>query len=195
MKFNLPNFLIQANAPISSICRERGLNEFHQVVDFIFKLPYRRNSSKQNLALVFSEKCGVCSTKHAALKLLASENNFNDIRLVVGIYQMNEENTPGVGNILKKYELEFIPEAHTYLVYQNERIDITREVESTTSPFESLLKEVEIQPNQISEHKVALHQAFLNNWQIEQNIKYSAQLLWEIREECIQALSNPTPKT
>ncbi|MFK7776152.1 MAG: hypothetical protein AB8F94_28780 [Saprospiraceae bacterium] len=185
----IPNFLIQANAPLSELCRTLEIVDFNGAVNYIFKLPYRRNSSKKDLTLVFSEKCGVCSTKHAALAALALENGFQALRLIVGIYQMNEKNTPGVGEVLAKSNLAFIPEAHTYLVFGNEKIDITREVETEESPFVSLLLEKEIQPNQIGEFKVSLHRDFLGKWILENEMEYSLEEIWKIREDCIYALS------
>ena len=185
----VPNFLIQADKPISVQCRTLGIVDFHGAVDYIFRLPYRRNSSKEDLTLVFSEKCGVCSTKHAALAALALENNFSELKLVIGIYKMSEKNTPGVGEVLGNSNLEFIPEAHTYLVFGNEKIDITREIETEESPFVSLLLEKEIQPNQIGGFKIKLHRDFLGKWILENEIEYSLEEIWKIREDCIFALS------
>ena len=185
----IPNFLIEANAPLSRHCRELAIADFHGAVNYVFKLPYRRNSSKEDLILVFSEKCGVCSTKHAALAALALENGFHELKLIIGVYQMSEKNTPGVGEVLEKSKLAFMPEAHTYLVFENERIDITREVETEESPFVSLLLEKEIQPNQIGEFKIKLHQNFLKKWILENEMEYSLEEIWKIREDCIYALS------
>ena len=184
-----PNFLIRAKAPLSEECRSLGIIDFQDAVEYIFRLPYRRNSSKEDLTLVFSEKCGVCSTKHAALAALALENNFRELKLMIGIYQMNKKNTPGVGEVLRKSNLDFMPEAHTYLVFENKRIDITREVETEESPFVSLLLEKEIKPNQISDFKVKLHRDFLEKWILENEMKYSLDEIWKIREDCIFALS------
>ena len=189
MNFNIPQFQIESEASLSQMCHSLGIKDFQQAVQYIFKLPYRRNASKEDLTLVFSEKCGVCSTKHAALAALALENGFTDLKLIVGIYQMNEKNTQGVGKVLENTNLEYMPEAHTYLVFEKNRIDITREVEVETSPFECLLLEKEIQPNQIGKYKVNLHRAFLEKWKTEQKIDYSLEELWKIREDCIQALS------
>lgn len=75
----ITNFLIQAEAPLFRLCRELEITNFHEAVNYIFKLPYRRNLSKEELTLVFSEKCGVCSTKHAALAALALENDYWDL--------------------------------------------------------------------------------------------------------------------
>ena len=165
-----------------------NLDKFHLATNHVLHLPYRRNSSKEDLSLVLIEACGTCSTKHAALVQLALENDFQNLKLVLGIYQMNEANTSGVGKVLDVYQLNYVPEAHVYLKYEGNRIDITRTVESEASAFDVLLLEKEIQPNQIGSFKVNLHRDFLNQWRKEQGLEMSLEELWRIREDCIHAL-------
>ena len=188
MSFQFANFNIYSDAKLSKKCRMLGLDKFHLATNHVLQLPYRRNSSKEDLSLVLTEGCGTCSTKHAALVQLALENNFQDLKLILGIYQMNETNTSGVGKILDAHGLDYIPEAHVYLKYENNRIDITRTVESEASAFDVLLLEKEIQPNQIGDFKVTLHHDFLNQWRKEQGLEMSLEALWKIREDCIHAL-------
>ena len=188
MNTPIPNFSIDSDATLSKICRNIGLSDFHLATQHILHLPYKRNSSKKNLSLVLTEACGTCSTKHAALAQLAIENGFNDLKLIIGIYQMKEANTCGVGSVLEQYNLEYIPEAHVYLKFENQRIDITRTVESEVSAFDVLLLEKEIQPEQIGKFKVDLHRAFLKEWRKKEQLDISLEELWEIREACIHAL-------
>jgi len=188
MNSSIPNFSIHSDAELSKKCQNVGLSNFQQVAHHILNLPYRRNSSKENLSLVLTEACGTCSTKHAALTQLAIENNFQDLKLILGIYKMNEANTPGVGTVLQAKQLEYIPEAHVYLKYKNNRIDITRTVESETSAFDVLLLEKEILPKQIGDFKVTLHRDFLNQWRKKQGLEMSLETLWQIREDCIHSL-------
>jgi len=58
-----------------------------------------------------------CTTKHALLAALAREQHIN-AQLVLGIYEMSERNTPGVGHVLSRYGLSYIPEAHCHLRYK-----------------------------------------------------------------------------
>ena len=51
---NIPNFLIQADLPISKKCKELGIKDFQTATQFVLELPYRRNSSKEDLTLVLS---------------------------------------------------------------------------------------------------------------------------------------------
>ena len=40
---------------------------------------------------------------------------------MLGIYEMSDRNTPGVGRVLTAHGLSYIPEAHCYLRCQGER--------------------------------------------------------------------------
>jgi hypothetical protein len=139
---------------------------------------------------VLNERKGTCSTKHALLKALASEQGL-PIRLMLGIYEMNVRNTPLVGLVLEEYHLPCIPEAHCYLVHQGRRIDVTRNLDDQESePISAFLVEEEITTEQIGEYKRRWHQAFMRQWLHQRNLlDFDADQLWRIREECIAALS------
>jgi len=108
---------------------------------------------------------------------------------------MNEVNTTGVGSILKAHNLDYIPEAHSYLKIDNKVIDITRNQVSENSFEKCLLKEIEIIPEQIGDYKLKLHQQFLKQWLKTENSPLAFKSLWDIREACIIALSNKKPET
>lgn len=122
-----------------------------------------------------------------------------EIELVVGIYLMDDSNTPGVGRTLQKAKLDRIPEAHCYLKYQDERYDFTDPSTESGLAFEaSLMLETVIRPDQIGDLKVELHRNFLAAWaksQPDGKLSMTSEELWAVREECIQALSfRPTEK-
>ncbi len=112
------------------------------------------------------------------------------IRLMLGIYEMSERNTPGVGRVLEKYGLASVPEAHCYLMYRNDRIDITRAVDGA-EPIAKFLHEEVISPDQIADYKVSVHHHFLRNWigTAATSRAMSLDAAWKIREECIAALA------
>ena len=141
----LPDFSINANNPVSSQFLDRGIHTFLQAANYVKHLPYRRNSAPFPLINVLTEQRGVCSTKHALLKTLACENGHHDIQLVMGIYKMNEWNTHGVGRVLNKYGLEYLPEGHTYLKLKGEIHDFTKS-NANLRFAESLLEEIILQP-------------------------------------------------
>ena len=139
---------------------------------------------------MLNERRGTCSTKHALLKALASEQGL-PIRLMLGIYEMNARNTPGIWHVLEEYHLPCIPEAHCYLVHQDRRIDVTRNLEGRESePISAFLIEEEITTKPIGEYKRGWHQAFMRQWLQQRNlVELDLDQLWRIREECIAALS------
>lgn len=183
------SFNISSSEKLSKSCRVIGLNTFNSVCNHVKALPYGRNSERSDFTLVLTENKGTCSTKHAFLKQIAIENNKPTIMLCLGIYKMNNTNTKGVGEVLKQYNLNYIPEAHTYLKLNNTILDLTRTVDSEVTFKSSLLSEEMIMPRQIGDYKVNLHKNYLKRWIKEYNIPYTFKAIWDIREACIKALN------
>jgi hypothetical protein len=112
------------------------------------------------------------------------------VSLTIGIYDMSEANTPGVGRVLGAHGLHSLPEAHCYLTYRGHRIDITRAGVSAAAPIAPFAHESAIAPWQIGEHKVHLHRTYLESWlTAHSELRFTLAELWEIREQCIAALS------
>lgn len=184
------NFKINSTKPISEAFLKRNINDFYEASQFIKHLVYRRNSDKHNLFCVFEDHCGTCSTKHSLLKNLADENGETDLKLMLGIFKMNSENTPKIELILDKYHLDYIPEAHNYLKWNKEILDFTSQTWISQNFVPYLLEEIEIKPTDITDFKVNYHRQFLENWLLENpKINYKIDDIWKIREECIAALS------
>jgi hypothetical protein len=125
---------------------------------------------------------------HATLAELAREQHL-DVQLMLGIYEMTERNTPGVGAVLNRYGLTYIPEAHCYLRYESERIDVTG-VAAGAEPIDGFLHEEPITIEQIGQYKNDLHRRFLRDWiaRTDTVSGRSVEDVWRIREECIAAL-------
>jgi hypothetical protein len=192
----LPNFKIEASGEISNEFLKKEIPTFKDAILFVANLNYGRNANKDDLKSVFIDNCATCSTKHALLKKLADENGFSQVKLFLGIFKMNSVNTKGVSNTLKKYNLDYIPEAHNYLKLGNKIYDFTR-ANSSASDFENdLISEIEILPNQISDYKVSLHKSYLENW-LDNNkqIRFTLAEIWAIREHCIQELTDTATKS
>jgi hypothetical protein len=175
---------------ISRLFFEKNISTFIKASRWVNDLPYSRNENKNNQTALFTEKCGTCSTKHALLKRLSDENGHAEPKLMLGIFKMNAKNTPAVKEILKKYKLEYIPEAHNYLKVHNNILDCTGIGINETKFKLDLLEEIEIEPNQITEFKVQYHRHFLDRWLKESSLSYSLEDIWSIREECIAVLGN-----
>lgn len=189
------DFDIKATGIISTCFLNRNLDTFSQAAEFIKRLPYQRNHNKEDLSSVFTDQHGTCSTKHAILKQLATENNRNELQLALGIFKMNGQNTPKILGILQQYDIRYIPEAHNYLRYEGSILDYTFPTTTGNNFEQDLLEEIIIQPNQISNFKVAYHMAYLKKWLIENpDILYLFDEIWCIRELCIQQLSKKIQK-
>lgn len=186
----LPEAVLQSAGPISAAFVARGVANFRAAGRYLQQLPYGRNTDRANFRLVLTEGRGTCSTKHALLAALAAEQNLL-IVLTLGIYEMSEGNTPGVGPVLDKYGLACVPEAHCYLTYEGVRIDITRSGGESTEPIRAFLHEEPITPEQIGDYKVRFHQEFLQQWVTNTALTHPRSFaeIWRIREECIAALA------
>jgi hypothetical protein len=162
-------------------------DDYRGAAHYISQLPYGRNTDRANFKLVLEEQRGTCSTKHALLAALAIEQRLA-IQLTLGIYQMHERNTPGIGAVLDMYQLAFVPEAHCYLTYEGIRIDVTRGSITPSEPIANFLHEETISPAQIGDYKVEMHQEFMREWSARAIPDRSWEKIWQIREECIAAL-------
>lgn len=185
----LPIVPLKAAGFITAEFAAIGIHDLRSAGRHLYALPYGRNTDRANFHLVLSEGRGTCSTKHALLAELAHEHHL-PISLTLGIYQMHERNTPGVGAILSRSRLSFIPEAHCYLTYNNERIDITRSGTEPSEPSDYFLYEETILSAQIGKYKIDLHKRFLRGWLAENETnEYSFDELWNICEACIAVLT------
>lgn len=187
----LPDFPISADGPLSSAFRAAGLPTFRAAAAHVERLPYGRIGTPGDWPAVLREGRGTCSSKHAALAALAHAHGREDVELVLGIYEMSESNTPGVGALLAARGFTAVPEAHCYLRYAGLRIDLTGLPPGPVSPFASLLGEEAIEPAALAAAKVPRHQAALGAWVAERGL--DPEDLWSAREACIRMLAQRAP--
>jgi hypothetical protein len=185
----LPGSALKPAGPLSAEIMARGVNDFRAAARCVQKLAYGRTLDRTNFGAVLREGKGTCSTKHAYLAALAREQNLK-VALMLGVYKMRGNNTPGIGAVLYRHGIAFLPEAHCYLIYEGTRIDVTR-VETRPAETIDFLHEEIIAPEQIGGYKAALHRQFMQRWITEnpdQAKGRSLEEMWRIREECIAAL-------
>lgn len=178
--------------PISQKAIDLGISSFEELLHFVRHLPYGRTSDRSNPIQVLTELKGTCSSKHALIKMIAHEQGFNDVHLYLGIYKMNRQNTPGIGNTLLEHRLTYLPEAHCYLEIDGLRLDLTNAESSFDRVRKDILDEQEIQPEQIGKYKVKYHKRFLKYWIEQTRVPYRPKEVWAIREACIRKLSQAT---
>jgi len=182
------DFKLTSKDKLTELAKSSGINSWNELTEFIKNLPYGRNKNRTDFGLVLSEKKGTCSSKHALLKSIADLNKISNIKLVIGIYRMNELNTPKIGTELTDNSIEFIPEAHCYLKIKDKRIDLTSKTSEFQKIEQDLIQEKEIEPEQVAEFKVNYHKTFIKNWLKDSNSEFDFDKIWRIREKCIENL-------
>lgn len=186
----LPTVSFKPAGPLTAEIMARGITDLQAAGRYLQALPYGRTANRADCSAVLRAGRGTCSTKHALLAALASEQQLAVV-LTLGMYDMHERNTPGVGAVLARYGLVSLPEAHCYLTYAGMRIDITRSGADPAEPIVQFLHEEAIIPAQIGAYKMMLHRQFMRAW-ISNNMERVGGLgfedVWRIREECIAAL-------
>lgn len=182
--------ILSADAPLTNRVKAKGVLSWEELKTYVAALPYRRTSYPGDISLVISEGCGTCSGKHAVLAEIARENAIPNVRLMVSIFQMNGESHPVLREILEDSLLNYIPEAHCYLLENGRMVDCTRKG-SFTSDFERrILDSRELfHPENVAAEKTAYHRHFLEKWRKAQALPYAFEDLWRIRERCIGLLS------
>lgn len=70
--------------------------DWNTLLQGVQNIPFGRNRSRADFSLVLKENRGTCSTKHALIKEIADLNKIEHVELMLGIYKMNDQNTPGI---------------------------------------------------------------------------------------------------
>ena len=183
------DYELSSNDVLTHLANHQGLFSWNQLTAYIKNLPYGRNANRSDFSLVMTEEKGTCSSKHALLKQVADLNNIPNIKLIIGIYKMNEQNTPKIGATLSNHSIDFIPEAHCYLKINGERIDFTTSASEFKRLEADIIQELEIEPWQVADFKVKYHQDFIKQWLKDASSSFSFDEIWQIRERCIANLS------
>ncbi len=184
----MEDFALKSTDHLTKTLRQKGIHTWIQLLAYIRAIPYGRNANRTDVSLVLSEHQGTCSSKHALLKTVA-DHNMIVVDLMMGMYKMDQENTPKIGTILKENHLEYIPEAHCYIRQGLYTIDVT----SSQSDFDriknDILLEQIITPDQVGVYKIDFHKNYIKEWIKKEQFDFSFDAVWTIREACIQNLS------
>jgi hypothetical protein len=183
-----PDFALDQSTETGASFIAHRAATFHDAVRLVWRLPYGRNADRADWRRVLAEGRGTCSTKHALLAALAGEHGVA-VDLVVGIYEMREANTPGVGAVLARHGIDALPEAHCYLRRRGTRLDVTRCDAHAAEPIAGFIAEHVIAPEGIGDEKLSIHRAAMDEWMRDRLPGWTADALWRVREECIAAFS------
>jgi len=182
----LKDLTIQPKGGISQLSLKLGLNTFREVCDHLLHLPYRRPFGKTSKA-VLDEGCGTCSSKHGVLKAIAVEQGLEEIELVLCLFRMTAKNTPAIKKVLAEGPLLRIPEAHTYIRWGDEKIDVTKPGLHILNMQSDVLKEQVISLEELSQ-KSEIHQEWMEQWLNINHPEVALTSAWQQREACITAL-------
>jgi hypothetical protein len=119
-----PDKKISEAGPVSKEFLALGIRSFHEACRYVHGLPYGYNSDRDDLMILFKEKVGTCTTKHAVIATLATELGL-PITRGVGIYAMTEAIVTGADKILAEYSLPYVPMIHCFMEYGGYRVDLT----------------------------------------------------------------------
>lgn len=182
---NTPDYKLTSNDTLTKLAKSIDIQSWHELIEFVKNLPYGRTSNRTDLSLVLLEKKGTCSSKHALLKKIADANNIPNIALVLGIFKMNQTNTPDIGTELMDNAIAYIPEAHCYLKIDGEYVDITTKTSEFKDIEQDIIEEQVIKPEDVFEFKINYQKAFIKNWLKGTNSTLTFEQMWQIREQCI----------
>ena len=120
----LPDAEIKPVGELSIKFLDLGIKTFREACDYVHKIDYGYNTDYEDKMIFFKEKKGSCTSKHAVIAGLAQELEIPLYKHVC-IYKLTEEITNGINDILKQFEIPYVPMVHCFLVYENYKFDLT----------------------------------------------------------------------
>jgi hypothetical protein len=120
----LPDAAIAPDGPVAAAFRGHGITSFQEACRWVKELPYGSGSDGLNALALFDDHRGTCMTKHAAIARLAAEMRLPVFKQLA-FYRLTEEIVTGIGELLRPYGLDFVPQMHCFLEYHGHRIDLT----------------------------------------------------------------------
>jgi hypothetical protein len=120
----LPRTLLSVTGPVSTSFSNLGILHFRNAAAYVRDLPYGFNETQNDILIALKDGFGTCVSKHALIGALAREIGL-PVYKTVGLYPLDESVTEGVGGLLKKLHLPFVPAIHCFLSYGKYRIDLT----------------------------------------------------------------------
>jgi hypothetical protein len=158
-----PNKSISNTGTISAEFLSLGIKSFLEACRYVQELPYGYNTDRDDLMILFKEKKGTCTTKHAVIASLAHELNLS-IEKSIGIYAMTEEIVTGTDEILEKYNLPYVPMIHCFLVYGEYRVDLSEgNNNGKNRPIEEFLFIQQVEPNISAKAEYLLYRKVLKD--------------------------------
>lgn len=142
----IPNAEIRDKGEMSKKFLELGVTSFREACDYVHNIEYGFNSNYDDRMIFFKENKGSCTSKHAVISGLAEELGI-PLYKHVGIYKLTEETSTGTKEILKKYDIPYVPMVHCFLVYKDFRFDLTEgNCNGKNTTLEDFIHEEKVNP-------------------------------------------------
>ena len=158
-----PDKTIVATGPITRTFLGMGIDTLHTACRYVNALPYGYNSDRDDLMILFKEKRGSCTTKHAVIATLASELKIA-IDKHIGVYAMTEALVTGTRKILERYHLPYVPMVHCFLVFEKQGVDLSEGNQNgKNGPIDEFLYTVMVEPCISAKDEYLLYRKTLSN--------------------------------
>ncbi|NVM44388.1 MAG: hypothetical protein HWN79_05680 [Candidatus Lokiarchaeota archaeon] len=120
----LPDVELKPVGELSKKFLDLGIKTFKDACNYVHNVDYGYNTDYEDRMILFKEKKGSCTSKHAVIAELAQELKIPLYKYVY-VYKLTEEITTGVQHILEKYDIPYVPMVHCFLVYEDYQFDLT----------------------------------------------------------------------
>jgi len=142
----LPDAEIKPIGEISKKFLDLGIKSFREACEYVHNFEYGYNTDYDDKMVLFKENKGTCTTKHAIISGLAEELNI-PLYKHIGVYKFTEEISNGTNQILKKYNLPYVPMVHCFLTYKDHRFDLTEgNCNGKNTTIEEFIHEEKVNP-------------------------------------------------
>ena len=159
----LPDKSIPNAGIISAKFLSLEISSFIGACRYVHELPYGYNSDRDDLMILFKEKKGTCTTKHAVIATLAEELSLPIVK-TIGIYAMTEKIVTGTGKILEEYDIPYIPMVHCFLASGAYRVDLSEgNNNGKNQPIEIFLYTHVVAPNISAKDEYLLYRKALKD--------------------------------
>jgi hypothetical protein len=142
----LPDAEIRSKGELSQRFLKLGIKTFKKACNYVHNIEYGYNTNYDDKFILFKEKKGSCTSKHAVIAGLAEELKIPLFKHV-GVYKFTEEISTDTEEILKKYEIPYVPMIHCFLVYRDNQFDLTEgNCNGKNTSIEEFIHEEKVDP-------------------------------------------------
>ena len=186
---SLPQLRLSESSGTARLFLDLDIADFHRAARRVSALPFVDGAERRDWDERVPDGQGTRAAGHALIARLAAEHGM-PVQLMLGIYEMNDANTPKVAGMLRHFVLPAVMDADCHLRYDGKRLLLTPGVCIEKRTF---LHEEPITPKQIGAYKLAVYQRHLWDWALARDMTVGAA--WEARQACVAALAEASRGT